>query len=258
MLSPPPSSIAAPCRCRPCCRDSNRVAPRTQHRCECNRRCRRPPGAPQRPPPLQEHCNRCHGSPLRRRHRRRRHRCQLPVTFHGRLFRAVAATTPTAAAPCVRDRARARRRRRTLVTPTIMFSMCEHADWMEAPALPEVNQRSTWTMSSPLSFLVTVMSSGRCVKSFLTSPRGPLTTTTRAFTVTLTPSGIGTSVCFNMVFCECVNTVQRSRRSARGSFAQGAAVAERRSWRQQETLPKSTAAGSSSTRSEHERMPTRR
>lgn len=83
------------------------------------------------------------------------------------------------------------------------------------------------------------MSSGRCVKSFLTSPRGPLTTTTRAFTVTLTPSGIGTSVCFNMVFCECVNTVQRSRRSARGSLAQGAAVAaapERRRWRHKEKL----------------------
>ena len=42
-----------------------------------------------------------------------------------------------------------------------------------------------------------------------------------------------------MVFCECVNTVQRSRRSARGSLAQGAAVAaapERRRWRHKEKL----------------------
>jgi len=65
-------------------------------------------GAPQRPPPLQSHCSRCTAVRSVAATIAARHRCQLPVTSPGRLFRAAAATTPTAAAPCVRDRARAR------------------------------------------------------------------------------------------------------------------------------------------------------
>ena len=105
-------------------------------------------GAPQRPPPLQSHCS----------------RCTAVRSVAATIAAATAASFPSLSpAVCSVQQppphplpsprafeiahARGRRRWRTLVTPTIMFSMCEHADWMEAPALPEVNQRSTWTMS---------------------------------------------------------------------------------------------------------------
>eukprot|EP00001_Collodictyon_triciliatum_P185305 33135_6 len=79
-----------------------------------------------------------------------------------------------------------------LVTPIIMLEMWEHTERTAASSFLEPNHFSTTTTSLPSLFLVAI-STFKCLKSRVRVPRGPLTVTTRALTVTVVPSMILTS-----------------------------------------------------------------
>ena len=122
--------------------------------------------------------------------------------------------------------------RRTLVTPVNMFSMCEEAERMEAAALPEVNHLS---IVSVLPSSDSRMSSGRCERSLVSSPRGPLTTMTRHLTERVTPSGTVTEPERRIVFCTreetqrhaSVRPNRRHRRRERGERGRAAQAPRR-------------------------------
>ena len=79
----------------------------------------------------------------------------------------------------------------------IMLLTCVQAVRIEAPALPDVNHRSTLMV---LPSAETDRSIGRWVKSLFRVPRGPFTTTFLVLTVTVTPSGTVTVSLLRMVF----------------------------------------------------------
>mmetsp|Transcript_22518 Transcript_22518/g.50413 ORF Transcript_22518/g.50413 Transcript_22518/m.50413 type:complete len:205 (-) Transcript_22518:138-752(-) len=75
--------------------------------------------------------------------------------------------------------------RKPLVTPVIMFSMCEHTERIDEPCLPCAKLIATVTEDG----FGLKMSARTWPKSRLSSPRGPRTRTRRCLTSTVTPAG---------------------------------------------------------------------